>query len=92
MNLQMEKHIFLRIKGATVGLVKGEFSQEVYQGIKYPVFLEPKPMNSVPHREQIETISPLKMRANICDVLLYQTSNTLEKQNKKTNIKSAITK
>ena len=39
LNLQMEKHLFFRTKGAEVGLIKGEFSQEVYQGIKFPLFI-----------------------------------------------------
>ena len=46
----MEKHLFLRTKGAAVGLIKGDFSQEVYQGIKFPLFIESKPMNTVPFR------------------------------------------
>ena len=50
LNLQMEKHLFSRTKGAVVGFIRGEFSQEVYQGIQFPLFIEPKPINTIPLR------------------------------------------
>ena len=40
LNGQMENYLYSRIKGASVGFVKGEFSSEIVDGIKDPSYLE----------------------------------------------------
>lgn len=74
----------MRTKGATIGLVKGEFGPEVTNGIRFPVYLNAKPVNLVPHREQILSVSPMLFRPNAIDLMLYQTAHTSD-SNKKIN-------
>jgi len=48
-----------------------------------PIFVNEKPVKTIPYREQIKSDSMLKIRENFVDLVIYQTDQTYAAQNPK---------